>query len=817
MSKKTLDKFFGSLAAARTEEEVKFAYAKYFDLDYDTSHRHDLYHKQVFFEFKSNKNFHNLKTRATTLAQTLYYIHRLKFGGDAEQPVPAYLCMADQNEAIIVETLLWKDFYTDADEKYDWDLAPSSPDPNLVDDLASTPLVRNLRVYDVENRSAFKMFADKLEIQLKPQLMLWGDKKIVSEENFEEVFKHWNDAFGEAVRNGTKPSRYFVADIQEGHSRYFPSESKVLFNVGEQNWKEKKILARDYDNFWSMFDRVQDPEIVRGVLAKIDRLTDDTLRRFYGEFFTPVQFARKALDYIARTVGKEWWKSGEYRLWDMAAGTGNLEYGLPSDAWKYCYLSTYYDEDVQHCKRLFRGAEVFQYDYLNDDVENLFQSLDFGVTWKIPQKLRQDLADPNIKWIIFINPPFATSQTAGTSGRSKSEVSATKVREVMHANNLGEVSRELFQQFVFRIKREFSDRVAHFGLFSTLKYVNSNNDQKFRDTVFNFGFERGFVFSSANFVGTKANNAFPVGFLVWKLNEEKSLENQNIVLDVFNERVEKIGTKQVFTEHRDQFLSKWIDRADASITFPPLGSAIEVKATNKDRRDRIAPSFLASLMCKGNDVQNQNFTALLSGPYVSAGALSVTPDNFDQAMVVHAVRRIPKATWLNDRDQFLQPNTELSQEFINDCTVWNLFSNSNQTASLRDVEYDGRMYQIPNHFFPFLIADVKRWKIDDSQIAESLSTGEDAYVAKWLADQELSSEAMSVLRKGKQIYQYYFENLGQIPTTKFKIENWDAGWWQIRNALGDVNLGKEIMTELKALHVTLREKILPEISKYGII
>ena len=322
--------------------------------------------------------------------------------------------MADQNEAMITETLLWKDFYNDADGKYDWDLAPSTPDANLVDDLASTPLVRNMRVYETSNASSFKVFVDTLTIQLNPQQLLFGDKKLVTEENFEDVFKYWNDVFGEAVRNGTKPSRYFVADIHDGYSRYFPEESKVLFNVGDQNWKEKKILPRDYEHFWSIFDRVSDPAIVRGVLAKIDRLNDDTLRRFYGEFFTPVQFARKALDYIAKTVGKEWWKSGEYRLWDMAAGTGNLEYGLPSDAWQYCYLSTYYPEDVEHCKRLFRGAEVFQYDYLNDDVENLFQSLDFGVTWKLPQKLRDDLANPDIKWIILINPPFATSQKAGT-------------------------------------------------------------------------------------------------------------------------------------------------------------------------------------------------------------------------------------------------------------------------------------------------------------------------------------------------------------------------------------------------------------------
>jgi len=78
-SKKTLAKFFSSLKSAATEEEVKFAYAKYFNLDYDTKLRHDLYTQHVFFEFKSNKNFHNLKVRASVLAQTLYYIRRFRY------------------------------------------------------------------------------------------------------------------------------------------------------------------------------------------------------------------------------------------------------------------------------------------------------------------------------------------------------------------------------------------------------------------------------------------------------------------------------------------------------------------------------------------------------------------------------------------------------------------------------------------------------------------------------------------------------------------------------------------------------------------
>ena len=226
---------------------------------------------------------------------------------------------------------------------------------------------------------------------------------------------------------------------------------------------------------------------------------------------------------------------------------------------------------------------------------------------------------------------------------------------------------------------------------------------------------------------------------------------------------------------------------------------------------------LASLMCKGNDFQNQNFTALLSGPYVSAGALSITPDNFEKSMVVHAARRIPKATWLNDRDQFMKPVGTLSDEFITDCTVWNLFSNSNQTASLKDVLYEGQTYQIHNHFFPYSVPDVKSWDIKDSDIALTLANAEDTFVASWLTKRTLSDEAKAVYLKAMEIYQLYFASLNQIRTSKFKIECWDAGWWQIKQALTDVNLCKDKFAEWKILHNRLKEKIYPGLLEYKII
>ncbi len=135
---------------------------------------------------------------------------------------------------------------------------------------------------------------------------------------------------------------------------------------------------------------------------KLDKTkcTDEIIRRlFYGEFFTPLKFAKKALEYLEKIIGKNWWKTGEYRLWDMAAGTGNLQYHLPVDALEYCYLSTIYKEDVEHCEKLFPNAICFQYDYLNDDINDA-GNIDYTLTNKIPESLRKAIREK--KKILFL-------------------------------------------------------------------------------------------------------------------------------------------------------------------------------------------------------------------------------------------------------------------------------------------------------------------------------------------------------------------------------------------------------------------------------
>lgn len=834
MKDKRLQKLLERLEKTRTEEDVKAAWARHLKLDYDTSDDHDLYTPQMLFEFKFDKNLSNASQLAPVVAQLMYYLHRLKYH-QSTKPIPAEWCAADRNEAVLGVVPDWSDLYSDNGTRFDWSLRPSSPDPRLVAAVRAHPAFRTVTARNLSIPIEAAQLMTELDHRFSPQTAFqFGDKKLITEENFEGVYEYWAEIFEESVRNGFKPSRYFVNDIQHGRTQVIASEGKVHFQVGPEEVRVKRILAHDYQRFWSLYEKVRDPAVTRGILAKIDRLTDDAARRREGEFFTPLAFAAKALEGLEKTLGTAWWRSGEYRLWDMAAGTGNLEYHLPAEAWPYLYLSTLHPQDVAHMERIFPGVDVFQYDYLNDDIGNLFSgdddlatshgfsgqrglALSHGATWKMPERLRRDLDNPELKWVVLINPPFATAQQGGATGANKTDVSRTQVREHMHLHSQGEVSRELFAQFLYRIRREFKGKQAWLGLFSKLKYINATNDQKLRDSIFRFVFERGFMFSSVNFAGTSSASQFPVGHLLWDLARELPLEGQDIVLDTYDTAVQKIGRKRLRSEHRDHFLSKWIDRPDGIAILPPFSSAITVKTSGPDIRDRISKDFLGSLLCAGNDIQHQNMTALYSGPYASAGGHSITPDNFWQAMVVYAVRRLPKAEWHNDRDQFMQPCMPIDDNFIDDATVWNLFHNSNHTVAMRDLTYGGRVYQIPNHFFPWKLAELRTWEIADGDIGLQLHRAEERFVADWLATRPRSEEAKAMLDAGRIAWQLYFSHLGQLRTGKFKIETWDAGWWQVRSSLKDRAFGGQELAAVKVAHDALRAKLRPRLAEYGFL
>lgn len=806
-----MEKLFADLQNAATEEEVKFIFAKFFNLKLSTKNYIDLYTPQILFEFKFDANLENLQTRAKIFAQTMYYVRRLKYGLNNEsRALTNFIGVVTKFAAVIIPTKDFKKFYTDPN--YDWDLAPSTPHKDLIDALANSQILRECKIFD------FKTDQDKFSQRLRQysaeQLSLFPDKKIINEDNFFEVFEYWQNQFARSFidEDERKPSEYFITDIEKGKSEILGNN--VIFTMSDNSIVKKKFFIPTYQNFWNKYEKISAPREIISIRQKMDRMTEINRRRFTGEFFTPVEFAKKAVDYLARTLGKDWYKKGNFRLWDMAAGTGNLEFALPAEALPYCYISTLLEDDANYCKKIFPTATVFQYDYLNDDVEFLAQPTLFtpDAKYKMPQNLRDDLDNPKIKWIIFINPPYATASNFENKG--KRGVSETYIKKLMAEEGLRNSSRELFSQFIYRISKEFKDRKVWLGMFSKIKYLSSEREQNLRDKYFNCKYERGFIFSSKNFQGCKGK--FPVGFLIWNLAENIPLEEQKISLDIFNDDIEKIAEKILFPVRSEELLNKWIKRPIATKKFPPISSGLNIAYESKYNRNLIAENFLATLMCTANDFSHQNYTALLSGPYGSFGSFSITPENFWQCMIIHAVRRLPKATWLNDRDQFMQPTKKLSAEFITDAVIWSLFAPSNQTVSLQNVKYEGQIYQMPNNLYPFKISEIKTWQLPEEFAIQLELAQEDRFAALWLEEHaaEISAEGRAVLATAKEIYKFFYAGLLElIDWTKYRIENWDVGWYQIRMSIKNF----EEVTALQIPYQKLSEKLLPQIYELGFL
>lgn len=155
----------------------------------------------------------------------------------------------------------------------------------------------------------------------------------------------------------------------------------------------------------------------------------------------------------------------------------------------------------------------------------------------------------------------------------------------------------------------------------------------------------------------------------------------------------------------------------------------------------------------------------------------VNEANLLQCAVYFTMTKILRPTWLNDRDQFLQPTGELGEEFQTDCLVWMLFNGSNLTASANGLEWNNRKWNIVNHFIPYTEEEVG-----------APSRFESDFMVQFIEGKAFSDEAQRVLDRGRELWRAYFsmEDEYQI-RERYKLNRTDVGWYQVRNALASRN------------------------------
>ena len=795
---------YQKLQKATSEEDVKDAYIKALGLKGYQKNLIDIQTKEIWFEAKQN-------AKLSTYAMFTQLMHYVQQALDKGEYIPPFLCVIDTQKAAIMKSADVIPFLEKRTIK--WGKSASGYTQEALD-AVSAHIGTHFVSFKIETHE--EEFINTIKNAIKN-----GDiiRTQITPDNLKQVFDKWVVMIGHEIK-GVAEEDYallFFADIMSDGtvsthenlpaSLMHKDKAPVFLLEGKVYELSNK---EGYRQFWTIYHRPPKAEYRNYLLERRDSLIPIDERSFKGAYYTPLIVVDKAYDKLAETLGNNWQK--EYIVWDMCCGVGNLEVKHSNP--RNIYMSTLdnADVDVMKATKTCVAATRFQYDYLNDDI-NDFGQIDYTLTNKVPESLRKAIAEGK-KILVLMNPPYAeaassTSTSNNEDSSTKDGVSKTKISQTL-MNNYGWATRELFTQFVVRISNELP--TATLAMFSKLKYVNAPNFDDFR-LNWNANYLGGFIVHSKVFDGLKGN--FPIGFLIWATNQnaKKKQPIDEIVTEVLDKNCQPIGEKLFYNVPNEKLLGNWLVRPKANKTeVVPLKNALRPATTTKDLRGtKWSDNAIGCMFCQGSDMQHAGQTALLSSGFSSAGSFFVNPDNLWQAAIIFAVRKVITQTWINDRDQFLQPTEPLTDEFKNDCLIWMLFNGSNLTASANDLEWNGKKWSIVNHFIPFTEEEVN-----------SHDRFESDFMVQYLKDKTFSAEANAVLQKGKELWQAYFSQTDvRAVRDELKLNRADVGWYQVRKALQARNASGDFppvsFKAFEEAYKTLSEKLHPMVYELGFL
>ncbi|MDR2923971.1 MAG: hypothetical protein LBU85_11610 [Treponema sp.] len=690
------------------------------------------------------------------------------------------------------------------DNDVNWNVTPSN---HTTDDFIKTQnkveklYKKNIVTYDFETDS--KEIIDFINNNLVAGNIT--SKFQINKNNFVIIYSKWLEKVKPSIAIDWEAAKkqnildgdFFLADILSKENFTFKDGLFVLLvntqykfdkrfdDIGFSLYKE--VGFRDnqkaHKEFWDKYERPPMNDYWDYIVERRELLVPQDIRERKGSFFTPQIWVQKSQEYLAAAFGENW--QDEYVIWDCAAGTGNLLAGLTNKYNLWASTLDQADVDVMH-DRIKNGANllpdhVFKFDFLNDDFS------------KLPEGLNTIIADEEKrkKLIVYINPPYAeatSSTTISGSGQNKPGVSISNTIKGKYQLSIGKASNEIFSLFIARIYDEIPE--SKLGFFSKVKFINSQNFSDFR-LFFRAEYKMGFIVRADTFDNVVGQ--FPIGFSIWDNNGKKFPKKVKF-------KILENGRNKIFHSTTGSSINKWIKEFDIIDKHKAIGFVCNP-----------APDFLKN---------NQPYITVNEGTR-HFNYFGFSNNNIFEGCIYFSVRLCIEPTWLNDRDQFLFPNSDNYKtdiDFQNDCLVFTLFHGQNRISSNDGVNhwipYSETEVNAQDNFKSHFMYDFIHGKIDTTE--KDVLFGN----TKKNTPLEFSEEAQTVLNVGKELWKYYHAQ----PSINANASLYDIReYFQGRDAAGKMNnkSGDEtynaLIADVRSALKTLALKIQPKVYEYGFL
>ena len=760
---------------------------------------------KMIIEYKFDELLKNKVARAKVLIQVVFYMKQFELNG---MILPNICMVGDVNECFVMHTnnLIR---YLDCD--VDWNIAPSNAYqayPELVMEIADDEMI-NPFVFDVDKDFSFKSVVDKIN-ELAENIQRYVH---VTEHNVATIYEYF---IRNVVKNTKKTKSHDLVGIFMGvitnSDEYYQHPTKK--NTLVTPLGNIEIIGDSFKSFFSYFQRTYTPQEKNNLTAIADRLIEDTDRRNNGDFWTPTPFVDYAHKMISEQLGENW--KNEYVVWDNCCGGLNLTRDYKFNE---LYCSTLFESELKIGERYNPEATKFQFDFLNDSLDNLPQGL-------------KDALEQNKPIIFLINPPYARvgkgEDGIGRMGTDKGST-LTKVNEQMKDEKIGGCSANLYAQFLYRImkiKQQYGLSDCHIGLFSPTLFLSGESWKGFRNVFFNnFAFNDAVQFKASHFADVADN--WGISFSIWSngINADNHNFNYKLIDNVDGE-IQVIGKKDIYNTDGLKRATEWVKSNQTYAIAkdrPCLTNGIKI---TENKKDRIAENALGSFINDSNNVDNNTMgVALFSTESKNGGSsmVSVMQDNFTKCTALFSARKLIEKNWVNSKDEYLAPNTEHSNwnEFVNDSIVYSLFHSASNQSSLRGVEYKGGKWDIKNEFCWYDINKVKELANENNLdfTYNDANATEQRFVYEYIRehDGEFSKEALDVLDKANDMLwkSFKYRKLFNEEHPEYQIMNADLGYYQLKALYKDYMA--DDLEEFKKLYKALSDKMRPMVYELGFL
>ena len=590
------------------------------------------------------------------------------------------------------------------------------------------------------------------------------DKKLITEHNIDKVFAYFKKVIKNSKKMSSKELVSVFVGIIANHDEYYKHPTKKNTLVTPKG--NVNIDGGKFDAFFSYFQKSYTPQEIAKFTEIADRLIEDTERRNSGDFWTPTLFCDYAHKMIGEELGEDWKEN--YVVWDCACGTKNLtrDYKFSN-----LYCSTLFDSELEMSKQYNKEATTFQFDFLNDPED------------KLPESLIEHFKN-NDPIMFFINPPYGKS--TGQKNMTGGQTTTTKICAEMKKDKLD--SSEFIKQFLYRIckiKENYNLTNVQVCCFTSPSWLMKPQSESFRKLWFkHFKFETGIMFQASEFADVSGQ--WGITFNLWSTGKQEQRNdfmhtlvkrnNDNEIEELEKKTLHNFDGVNVITTNRFiQNPNKNKVKAEKEIIYCTSPKTM----TFEKGIEKVNNDYICSIDCPGNDCQSNQLCQISNRKIGCVGGnLALTKSNLLEASVVLALKSLIQTNWVIDKDQY-NLNVDIPNQFKLDCLVYSTFTNYCMAYNL-----DGD--RLKNEFFFMSKQEMEDLAntYSNQECYNDVHTDSDRYVYKYLQEHynELSDDAKDILESARELVRKSFKYRAMFneEEPKYQINNWDAGWYQIK-------------------------------------